>query len=116
MVKLAAFRICCVRLECLIVGGKPHCRFSIFGKPSLLRRCLYRLIFFNSFGIAVDQLVWVRAQQDGEAHQFLHHVDDPVVVPEGFIRPTSSNSWHALATDDWLGMVNIRIQRPSIRS
>ena len=32
------------------------------------------------------------------------------------MRPASSNSMNALATDDWLGMVIIRIQRPSTRS
>src|SRR3546814_10605439 len=31
------------------------------------------------------------------------------------MRPLSSNSCQALATDDWLGMVTIRIQRPSTR-
>src|SRR3569833_1108477 len=31
------------------------------------------------------------------------------------MRPASSNSWYALATDDWLGMVIIRIHRPSRR-
>src|SRR3546814_7617371 len=31
------------------------------------------------------------------------------------MRPASSNSCQALATDDWLGMVTIRIQRPSTR-
>lgn len=34
---------------------------------------------------------------------------------EGFIRPFSSNSCHVLATEGWLGIVNIRIQRPRIR-
>ena len=33
-----------------------------------------------------------------------------------FMRPSSSNSVHALGTDDWLGMVIMRIQRPSPRS
>ena len=28
------------------------------------------------------------------------------------MRPASSNSSYALGTDDWLGMVTIRIQRP----
>ena len=32
------------------------------------------------------------------------------------MRPSSSNSCQALATDDWLGMVSMRIQRPSTRS
>lgn len=34
---------------------------------------------------------------------------------EGFMRPASSNSWYALATEDWLGTVSIRIQRPNTR-
>lgn len=32
------------------------------------------------------------------------------------MRPASSNSMKALATDDWLGIVTMRIQRPSTRS
>jgi hypothetical protein len=32
------------------------------------------------------------------------------------MRPSSSNSCQALATDDWLGMVSMRIQRPSTRN
>ena len=32
------------------------------------------------------------------------------------MRPASSNSRKALATDDWLGRVSMRIQRPSTRS
>ena len=31
------------------------------------------------------------------------------------MRPASSNSRKALATEDWFGMVSIRIQRPSTR-
>lgn len=31
------------------------------------------------------------------------------------MRPASSNSCHALATEDWFGIVSIRIQRPSTR-
>lgn len=31
------------------------------------------------------------------------------------MRPASSNSLKAFATDDWLGMVSIRIQRPRTR-
>ena len=31
------------------------------------------------------------------------------------MRPASSNSMNALATDDWFGMRSIRIQRPSTR-
>ena len=32
------------------------------------------------------------------------------------MRPASSNSRKALATDDWFGIVSIRIQRPSTRN
>src|SRR3546814_18431741 len=42
--------------------------------------------------------------------------DGALPISDGFIRPASSNSSYALATDDWFGMVNIRIQRPSTRS
>ena len=31
------------------------------------------------------------------------------------MRPASSNSWYALATEDWFGTVSIRIQRPNTR-
>ena len=31
------------------------------------------------------------------------------------MRPASSNSLNALATEDWFGIVNMRIQRPSTR-
>src|ERR1700679_1090779 len=31
------------------------------------------------------------------------------------MRPSSSNCSYALATDDWFGIVNIRIQRPRMR-
>src|SRR5450830_86361 len=31
------------------------------------------------------------------------------------MRPASSNSWYALATEDWFGIVTMRIQRPSTR-
>ena len=34
---------------------------------------------------------------------------------EGLRRSCSSNSWKALAMDDWFGMVIMRIQRPSTR-
>jgi hypothetical protein len=32
------------------------------------------------------------------------------------MRPASSNSLYAIGTDDWFGIVNMRIQRPSSRN
>ena len=42
-----------------------------------------RLMAFDPFRIAVDQMVADVAGQQGETHQLLHHVDDAVVVLRG---------------------------------
>src|SRR3546814_8795635 len=33
-----------------------------------------------AFGIAIDELRGMRAHQNGEADEFLHYIDDPVII------------------------------------
>lgn len=68
-----------------------------------------------SLAVTVDQIPGIASRQKGKRHQFFYHVNDSIIVAEGFMRPSSSNSCHALAIEEGLGIVSIRIQRPEIR-
>ena len=73
---------------------------------------LARLFFPH--GITIGELVDLRSQQHGEPDQFLHYVDDPVVVGRGF-HAAVLEFLKAAGTLDWFGIVNMRIHRPRSR-
>lgn len=68
-----------------------------------------------SFAVAIGKVIGLPLEQQRDFKQLLGDIDDTIIPDEGFIRPFSSNSCQALATEDWLGIVNILIQRPRIR-